>query len=420
MGFAITMRSLLSPFVSCALIASLIAPAHAQTPLPIGSAGMPGGRHTAFSTPRSATLVAGGAVELAHTESVLSGEDRHERIGGEVFGTFVLHPAILIAASALARVGIARGPREDHGVAMGSALTVRGRHELLAEQLHVGGELRTVFPPAESPGRGFKAVSPELRAIATYLAYASAFALNLGYRFDGSARAIADPDTVSDEGLLLASASSANAFLLSAGATRSWLGFTWVVEWSYDLAVGADAPKAFASPMRFEGSLQRMALPQLAWGVHFGLSPSARPTFTTDPLVRIEPRVWLGANVAFVFDPRAAKAEPPSNERVQTVPEKAQTPDTPPPLPEEPALPPGQIRGRVRSLRGPALRAEIEIAPLGLQTQSEADGSFAIDVAPGDYEVTVRAKGHVAQTRTATVEQNGVTILVIDLERTRP
>jgi hypothetical protein len=168
--------------------------------------------------------------------------------------------------------------------------------------------------------------------------------------------------------------------------------------------------------------LQRKLLTRLAWGAYLGVSPSARPAFTTDPLVRIEPRVWLGANLAFVFDP---KAESTPSARLEAEPSTRQEPDvvvSEPVVhkPEEPALPPGQIRGRVRSLKGPALRAEIAISPLDLRTQSEADGSFAIDVAPGDYEVTVRAKGHVTQTRTATVEQNGVTILVIDLERARP
>jgi hypothetical protein len=420
MSSGFTLRAVLSQVLSSLLLTLPVSQLRAEAPLPIGRDGLPGGRHAVLATERMAPLVAGGAVALAHTESVLASSDRHARLAGDVFAALAAHPAVLVSASVGARVDVHRGERDDRGVATSSALAARARHALLDDTLHVAGEMRTVFPPSETPGRGFRAVSPELRAFATYLAYSSTFSLNLGYRFDRSAHALADPNAISDEGLLSASASSSDALLLAAAASRVWLDGTWMLEWSYDLGLGDRAPRASQSAMRLEGSFQRMATESLAWGVHLGVSPSARPQVTTSPLVRIEPRVWAGASVAFVFDTRAPKPAPVTV--VDSAAPPVSEPKPPPAVaePAEPALPPGQIRGRVRSLRGPALRAEIEVSPLQMHAESQADGSFAIDVAPGDYAVTVRAKGHVPQTRTATVEQNGVTILVIDLERSRP
>ena len=81
------------------------------------------------------------------------------------------------------------------------------------------------------------------------------------------------------------------------------------------------------------------------------------------------------------------------------------------------ALPPGEIKGRVRSLRGPALSARIEVLELHEAVTSDASGRFRIDVPPGSYTLHISAEGHEPQQRSVEVEQNGVSILVIDLRR---
>jgi hypothetical protein len=63
------------------------------------------------------------------------------------------------------------------------------------------------------------------------------------------------------------------------------------------------------------------------------------------------------------------------------------------------------------------LSAQIEVLPLGQKVEADAKGAFVLDVPPGSYTVVVRAEGHETQERPAEVEQNGVTILVIDLRR---
>jgi hypothetical protein len=100
-----------------------------------------------------------------------------------------------------------------------------------------------------------------------------------------------------------------------------------------------------------------------------------------------------------------------------------------PEQPAAPAPPRGQIRGLVRSLRGTAVAAQIgiesesaaaaEAAPPEKHDLRAEDGRFEIDVAPGKYRVTVVAPGYKTQTREVDVEENGVTVLNVDLRAER-
>jgi hypothetical protein len=81
------------------------------------------------------------------------------------------------------------------------------------------------------------------------------------------------------------------------------------------------------------------------------------------------------------------------------------------------ALPEGQIRGTVRGFGGAPLSATIRVEPLGLVLSAARDGTFSIDVAPGQYEVLVTAPGYEPQQRVADVERDGVTVLPVDLVR---
>lgn len=78
-------------------------------------------------------------------------------------------------------------------------------------------------------------------------------------------------------------------------------------------------------------------------------------------------------------------------------------------------LPIGQIRGTIRGKAAAPLAAEIRIAPLGTTLRAGDDGSFVLDVAPGEYQVTISAAGYEQQQRQVVVEHNGVTVMLIDL-----
>jgi hypothetical protein len=85
-----------------------------------------------------------------------------------------------------------------------------------------------------------------------------------------------------------------------------------------------------------------------------------------------------------------------------------------------PAPATGQVRGLVRSFSGVGLRARIRIEPLGKEIQTDASGSFQLDVPPGTYEVVVEASGHAPQRRHVQVPEDGVVILNADLLRGSP
>lgn len=82
----------------------------------------------------------------------------------------------------------------------------------------------------------------------------------------------------------------------------------------------------------------------------------------------------------------------------------------------EVAAPAGQIRGLVRSLQGLGLAAQVRIEPIGTTVSTHVDGTFSVDVPPGNYQVVVQAEGHQTQKRTVIVQIDGVVVLNADMQ----
>lgn len=92
------------------------------------------------------------------------------------------------------------------------------------------------------------------------------------------------------------------------------------------------------------------------------------------------------------------------------------------PLPQmqlDAVLPPGELRGNVRSRAGGRVisGATITVMPGDLRATSAADGSFAFEVAPGTYTVTTVADGYAPQVIEAVVDREGVTVKFINLDK---
>jgi hypothetical protein len=73
----------------------------------------------------------------------------------------------------------------------------------------------------------------------------------------------------------------------------------------------------------------------------------------------------------------------------------------------------------VRRFDGKPILARIVISTLKIDQKTRPDGTFEIDVPPGDYSVVVSAERFSRQTRTAHVERRGVAILIVELEPSR-
>lgn len=85
----------------------------------------------------------------------------------------------------------------------------------------------------------------------------------------------------------------------------------------------------------------------------------------------------------------------------------------------EPELPPGELRGVVRSLPGgkPVKGATITVEPGGQTIQTDDEGSFKQPLAPGQYKIKVTAPNMKQQELDVTIETNGVAIKNIDLQK---
>jgi hypothetical protein len=83
------------------------------------------------------------------------------------------------------------------------------------------------------------------------------------------------------------------------------------------------------------------------------------------------------------------------------------------------ALPVGQVRGLVRDYGGKAVAATVRLEPGAVDVHVGADGTFETNVAPGSYEVVIRASGYAEQRRRVVVERDGVTMLNVELRKGR-
>jgi hypothetical protein len=102
-----------------------------------------------------------------------------------------------------------------------------------------------------------------------------------------------------------------------------------------------------------------------------------------------------------------------------TISQIQQPSNTVPPITLEPLLPPGQLRGVVRSLPGgKAINgATISVEPGGAKVNTESDGTFSVDLAPGQYRIKVTAPNLKTQELDVTIDPNGVAIKNIDLQK---
>ena len=79
--------------------------------------------------------------------------------------------------------------------------------------------------------------------------------------------------------------------------------------------------------------------------------------------------------------------------------------------------PSGALRGLVRDFSGAPLSARISVGEM--QTQTDEEGRFELELSPGSHEVTLEADGFQPQTRTVRVDDNGVTVLNVELRPSR-
>jgi hypothetical protein len=379
-------------------------------------------------------LLSGG---YGYTGSVLGVGDAHHRLAGTLAVEERLVPwlGLMLRLDGRYDAHVAPGQTTDSGM-VGDPRVYARVDQAWAGGLRLGARAGLWLPGRNAPSVDMGALSPELVGLVSYAPAASAIAVtaNVGYRRDRSAHSAQDAARLSAGDRLALGVSEFDQVLVGLGATIGRGPAQGFVEASADLLIGSGAPPARSSPI-FVGAGGRFALGQnVRLEGLLEICPSRRPDVEpTAPLVPIPPRfaAWLGLTIRF----DAASPAPPAKPAPAPEPAPAPAPAAPPPVPEpeppapEPAPEPvarppqGQIRGLVRSLKGLTVAADVVIEPDGAAGEAKPlraeDGRFQIDVVPGRYRVTITAAGYLAQTRRVEVEENGVTVLNVDLRKNR-
>jgi hypothetical protein len=74
-----------------------------------------------------------------------------------------------------------------------------------------------------------------------------------------------------------------------------------------------------------------------------------------------------------------------------------------------------QLRGLVRSFAGAALQAEVRVPAAGQRVTADKGGRFMLELRAGEYEVEIECAGYLTQRRKISVQDNGVTLLNVEL-----
>jgi hypothetical protein len=379
-------------------------------------------------------LLSGG---YGYTESVLGIADAHHRLAGTLAVEERPVPWLGLTLRLDGRYDahLAPGQPTDSGM-VGDPRVYARVDRAWAGGLRLGARAGLWLPGRNAPSLDTGALSPELVGLVSYAPDSSPIAVtaNAGYRLDRSAHAAPDTARLNAGDRLALGVSEFDAALVGVAATLGRGPAQGFVEASADVLIGSGAPPVRSSPI-FVGAGGRFALGRnVRLEGLLEVSPSRRPDVgPTAPLVPVPPRfaAWVGLAIRFDAAPPAPLAEPaprptpaPPPAATAPVPKPAPEPEAPEPPDEPVARPPqGQIRGLVRSLRGVAVAADVVIEPDGAAGEAQPlraeDGRFQIDVMPGRYRVTITAAGYRSQTRKVEIEENGVTVLNVDLRKDR-
>jgi len=231
-------------------VVATVAPAAPPAPAPaIGYGAMPGGLHVP-----SAETLPEGAVEV----SALSGFGMRKTLLGpdhkmsRTIGTL----AVAFAPTRLLTIGLSLDGRYDKhsGGAAGTAPMTDdgyvGDPHLLVRaakpfgNVKLGGQLGVWVPGKDAPSIAVKAVSVDLRGIATLAAGPGQLSLDAGFRLDNSAKSVDSPSRLSVQDRVSLGVSDYSAVVMGAHlvfpAGKAFAG----VEGSVDYFVGSDAPGA--------------------------------------------------------------------------------------------------------------------------------------------------------------------------------
>jgi hypothetical protein len=442
----------------------------------MGRSALPAADQVVIAEPTAAPIALAGTLGYALTESQ-SGEGAHHRIDGTLAAA--VSPAREWAFSLAFDVRYDTHPDGDDSGVAAPRLAAVYVHPV-RERLQLGAALGFGVPGAASHSLDFGA--PVITALALgswQLPRGIVLSGQLGLRLDWSAHAAPDMTQLSSSDRLGLGLSDFHALPIGVAALGGWGPVHVAAELSGEILVGEGAPSMWRSPLRaaIVGRLPLATGLALEGLLRVGLS--ARPPYDRPaPLIPVEPRVLLAVGVRFSplaeAPPSAAHAAPSSQlagrvhdaEGIPVADARLEltvagqhfgadtgqdgsfaladlplgaaslvvTADGYLPAQQDVLLdrklvelelsvdrrvPAAQLRGLVRSFAGAALPARVRVLPAGASAIADNAGRFMLELPPGVYQVEIECRGYLPQRRRVTVQENGVTLLNVELHSVR-
>jgi hypothetical protein len=349
-----------------------------------------------------------GLAGWAFTEDVLGEGDSHHRASG----------SLAIAGRPLRwlTIGLRADGRWDHHLVGGNddesavgepRLLVRGDVSLGAG-VSLGLAAIVLVPGAGAPSLAFEATTLDLRALFSFLPEGSpiGLALDVGYRFDGTARAVTRPVPFGRADLVSLGTSDSDALLLGAGVRVPIDDTELFGEVSSDLLVLSGLA---ASPVRVLAGVRAPLVPNLLsllGQVEVGMG-GRLPVDRAGALVPIEPRVALTVGLvlspSFGSDPQADAAA--DDEGLEDGGDASVS----------------ALSGRILDPSGSPIAGAVVRIEGGDSTTTSADGAFTLTNVPANAELIVEAEGYVAQRIAAgAIREGEATSTAITLSRDLP
>jgi hypothetical protein len=357
-----------------------------------------------------------------YTEGVLRDGDTHHRAFGSLAASWRPTSLVAVGLRLDGRYDTSTGPGATNGF-VGDPLLAFRLGGSLGSGWALGGQVDLWLPGSTAPSLVLGATTPDASLLGSYTPAGTqvTFASRAGFRWDNSAKSIADPDRLALSDRLSLGLDDASAVLLGLGVSARVSGRVEVLaDATWDLLVGSAAPAALDAPIVTSAGARVALDPAGRWQIEAvaTASPSKRPTVAVgSPLVDVEPLV--GAFVALVLRP--AGPEP-----VALAPVDAPGPEPGPVAPV--VAPPARaaMRGSVFAEDGHAALAEAHVliklaSGVVKEVTTDAGGAFtADDLDPGEASVEVAADGFQSATRTVTLSAAGPVTLDVPVAKALP
>lgn len=278
--------------------------------------------------------------------------------------------------------------------------------------LLLGFDAVVLIPGADAPSVEFGGLTIDAVALLGFAPEGTGLTIGsrIGFRLDGTSETVDGQRSLRPEERISFGVSEFNSLLLGLGVAYRTGPLEVLGEFSWDVALGGEAPTATTAPMRIGGGARYFASDTFQLELTAEGSMSTRPTLAPgQPLYAIEPSIQVLAGIRIVpFD-----APPAVVARTTDGPTRP-TPTTGPTT--------GTIRGTVLGPDGAAIegaRVAIVADDATREATTDAQGAFSFtEVLPGEINIVIEREGFKLVERTVTLA-GGATVDVSGDEAVR-